>query len=217
MSETGTDVVQRPAMPEELLEVRQLGDWLAKAERDDRSPESLGAAAALRTYYARQLFGVENPLAANELSFHKGRLIPSTKLLRALASKHGFRVVSIECDDVHCIAAVIRMDTGEELGRSLFTIEMAQRQGLVRDGSAYKKVPDRMMWARAAKRALDEFAPEAMLGVAARDEGEYEEPPESYVEAEHVELEPEPDERERWEAEHEFSQDDDIPFTEEEA
>lgn len=154
----------------ELDRLARLGRWLALAESKSDAPEAKGAGAALRLYYADQL--ELPPLAAAELSLIGGRLVMSAKLLRALAARAGYRVVRVDVDDHACTAALIREDTGEELGRTTFTMEQAKKAGLVRDRSAWVTHPARMLWARASKFVIDDHAPDVSLGIATEDEVE---------------------------------------------
>src|SRR5262245_7325832 len=168
MTETTLEV--RPAAQLELDQFARLGMWLAAAESGQSSPEAKGAAAALRIYYAVQL-GLP-PLAAAELSVIKGRVFVGAKLLRALAARAGLRVVRVYSTHEKCTAAVVDRVTGEELGRTDYTIEDAKKAGLIRGGSAWETHPARMLWARASKYALDDYAPEVTLGIWTAEEGD---------------------------------------------
>jgi hypothetical protein len=173
-----------PPQPQELVQLqqfRQLGQWLALAEADDGSPASKGAGAALRFALASQL-GVNPTAALTELSFIHGRLNLSAQLVRALASKAGYRVLRLEIDDEHCVAALTDAGTGEVIGRTTYKMEDARAAGLIRAGSGWQKSPQRMLWARASKRVVDDFAPEVSLGILTpEDEAEIaSEPPWEY-------------------------------------
>lgn len=153
-----------------LQEIARLGQWLAAAESESKDPAAIGAAAALRLALAREL-GL--PLtAASELSMIKGRLTLGATLLRALAVERGYRVKRIEGDDESCTAAVVEIDTGEEVGRSTFTIEQAKRRGLIKDRGNWQTMPERMLWARATTEALRDYAPEVMVGLTAAEEAD---------------------------------------------
>ena len=84
-----------------------------------------------------------------------------------MAHKHGLRVVAVESGPDFCTAAVIT-NSGEELGRTTYTLAQAQKQGL--SGTAWQQTPDRMLWARASKRALDDHAPWVTVGVQAPED-----------------------------------------------
>jgi hypothetical protein len=99
-----------------------------------------------------------------------GRVFVGAKLLRALAAQRGYRVLQIESTPDTCTAAVEDLGSGRELGRYTFTIEDAKRAGLIRDRGAWKTHPARMLWARASKYVLDDYAPEVTLGIYTDDE-----------------------------------------------
>src|SRR5262249_50596029 len=122
--------------------------------------------AALRLYYAREL-GLP-PMAAAELSVIKGRLFVQAKLLRALAAQHGYRVTRVDSTDATCTAVLEK--EGREIGRSTFTMQDAKRANLARERSAWTTPPARMLWARASKYVLDDYAPEVTLGLGTDDE-----------------------------------------------
>src|SRR5262245_16347276 len=127
---TDTTLEVRPAAQLELDQFARLGMWLAAAaESGQCTPEAKGAAAALRIYYAVQL-GLP-PLAAAELSVIKGRVFVGAKLLRALAARAGLRVIRVYSTHEKCTAAVVDRFTGEELGRTDYTIEDAKKAGLI--------------------------------------------------------------------------------------
>lgn len=155
----------------ELDHAARLGMWLAAAESGSKDPNALGMAAALRIAYAESL-GLPAH-AASEVYVIKGNLTLSAKLLRALAHQHGLRVVRVDESPESCTAAVVT-DGGVELGRTTFTLGMAQQMGL--QWASGSKIPDRMLWARASKRALDDFAPWVTVGVLLDDEAEFDPP-----------------------------------------
>jgi hypothetical protein len=160
-----------PAVPLELEQLRQLGYWLSLAESDEDSAQTRGAAAALRFALA-QMLGVSPTAALTELSFIHGRLNLSAQLVRALALKRGYRVVPVERTDEACTAQLVDAATGEVLGETRYTLEDARRAGLIRAGGGYVKSPGRMLWARASKRVVDDFAPEVSLGITTPEEDE---------------------------------------------
>src|SRR6185436_15472462 len=51
-----------------------------------------------------------------------------------------------------------------------FTIVDAKTAGLIRNGSAWQTHPGRMLWARASKNVIVDFAPAVALGLALDDE-----------------------------------------------
>jgi hypothetical protein len=181
--EPGTEVEAAPAVEQvgqaierssgqpDLDASARLGTWLAAAESGSQHPNALAMGAALRIEYAR-LLGLP-PHAASEVHVIKGNLTLSSKLLRALAHSDGLRVERIEGDNTFCTAAVVRLKDEHELGRVTYTIEQARQQGLLaKKGETWKQIPDRMLWARAAKRALDDYAPWVTVGIITEDEAE---------------------------------------------
>ena len=153
--------------PSRLDELARLGLWLAASESGDSSANTRGATAALRLYYAAEL-GL-TPMAAAELTVIKGRLYVGAQLLRALAIRAGYRVFRLDASDESCTARIVAQD-GRIVGESTFTLEQATKAGLVRSGSPWTTHPGRMLWARASKNAIVDFAPEVALGMALDDE-----------------------------------------------
>ena len=108
-------------------------------------------------------------MAAAELTVIKGRLYIGAQLLRALAIRAGYRVYRLESTDESCTARIVAGD-GRIVGESTFTLEQAKKAGLIRQGSPWTTHPARMLWARASKNAIVDFAPEIALGIALDDE-----------------------------------------------
>lgn len=159
MTEPGAQLEQI-AHSTDLDRVARLGMWLAAAESNSNDPKAKGMAAALRIGYAESL-GLPAH-AAGEIHIIKGNLTLSAKMCRALAHKHGLRVIRKAATDDSCTAAVVD-DAGKELGETTYTLAQAKREG--RSGENWTKYPDRMMWARASKRALDDHAPWVTVGI----------------------------------------------------
>ena len=149
-----------------LDDLARLGTWLALSESGASDEKARGAAAALRLYYAAEL-GLP-PLAVAELSVIKGRLFVSAQLMRALAERAGYHVQRVDDSDDTCTAVLTR--DGVEMGRATFTLEQAKKAGLVRAGSAWTSHPGRMLWARASKNVIVDYAPAVALGLALDDE-----------------------------------------------
>ena len=167
MSETKPAVRQPDP---EIDRLARVGQWLAASEAGGKDPQSLGMAAALRLYFCREL-GLP-PFAAAELSVINGRLFVGSKLLRALAEQAGYRVRRDPSSTNESVTAVLTDSIGDELGRYTFTLEDAQRAQLVKPRSAWESHPARMLWARAAKYVLDDYAPSVTLGLWSEDERE---------------------------------------------
>jgi len=169
---SGSEIaVQPPPRPQQQLELdryARLGTWLAALESDKDDPNSRGAANALRFYYAEEL---ELPATAvAEITVIHGRLFIGAQLLRALAMRAGYRVARSESSDTLCTAQLLEASTGQLLGSTTYTIEDAQRAGLIRERSPWKTHPARMLWARASTLVIRDFAPAVSLGMYSQDE-----------------------------------------------
>ena len=105
--------------------------------------------------------------AGSEIHLIKGNLTLSAKMCRALAHQHGIRVEKVKATDDACSVRVVD-STGKVLGETTFTMAMAKRAGL--GGDNWTKRPDRMLWARASKQALDDFAPWVTVGVLSHEQ-----------------------------------------------
>lgn len=160
----GNELVVRTSQLDELA---RLGTWLAALEGGSHDPKALGAAAALRFYYAQQLDLPATAVA--EMTVINGRLFMGAQLLRALAERRGYRVLRKDASDQSCTAVLLNA-AGEVLGEATFTLEQARHAGLVREKSAWKTHPGRMLWARASTNVIRDFAPAVSLGIG--EEGE---------------------------------------------
>jgi hypothetical protein len=167
--EPGTQLAAIPHTSPELDRVARLGMWLAAVESGSKDPKALGMGAALRIAYAESI-GLPAH-AASEVHVIKGNLTISAKLCRALGKPHGITVEALDASDQACTAVVY--EHGQELGRRTFTLEMARRRGLLdKPGDTWKKIPDRMLWARASKMALDDLAPWVTVGVLSHEQAQ---------------------------------------------
>jgi len=147
--------------PNDLDRVARLGMWLAAAESKSDDPKAKGMAAALRIAYAEHL-GLPAH-AAQDIHVIDGSLNLSSRLKRALAHNHGLRVVAENETDESCTAVLLDAN-GTELGRRTYTLDMARKQNLG-GRKNWQQIPDRMLWARASSRVLDDFAPWVTVGV----------------------------------------------------
>src|SRR5262245_30319365 len=153
----------------ELDGLARVGKWLAAAEKRNPDENDRGAAAALRLYVAREL-GM-SPLMGLKIGITPdGRLILPAALYRDLATARGYRVVRVESTDESCTAVLIKLDTGEEVGRQTYTIDRAKKAGLVK-GTNWQNYPDRMLWHRASKWVVEDFVPGLSFAIS-EDEAE---------------------------------------------
>ena len=155
-----------PDAPTPLDDLARLGTWLALSESGAETEKALGASAALRLYYLEQLD--LPPFAAGQLSVIKGRLFVGAELIRALALRAGYKIDRVDANDKTC-TAVLSKD-GQELGRTTFTIDDAKKAGIIKPRSAWETHPARMLWARASKYVIQDYAPHVALGLALDDE-----------------------------------------------
>jgi len=159
-----TPAVLPTGMGVSLDDIARMGMWLHAAEKGTDA-KSQAMAAALRIAYAVHM-GYD-PHVSSEVYLIRGNLVLSAKLCRARAHEHGLRVMRVEETEDSCTAAVVA-DNGIELGRTTYTLAMAQKAGL--KGDNWTKNPDRMLWARASKRALDDHAPWVTVGIRTPEE-----------------------------------------------
>lgn len=198
----------------ELDRFARLGQWLAAAEgaKDPKGPA--GMAAAYRIAAAADL-GL-SPMAAAELYVVDGKLRVTALLLRAIAEAHGYRVEpdKEETTAESCTAVLYRTITGlggkseREIGRSTFTLEDAERAGLL-GKTNYQRYPARMLWARASTNVIRDYASAVAVGIVTEEELDEMQADAPVVEAEFSE-EPTPqetplDEAAQFEAEREMA------------
>lgn len=168
---SGTDLEKHePAIAHtstELDRVARLGMWLAAAESNSTDPKARGMAAALRIAWAESL-GLAS-YGATEVHIIKGQPTLSAKAFRALAHQHGIRVEPVD-DTAESCTAVVYDRHDQELGRRTFTLEQAKRRGIWKASGPWSTMPERMLWARASKEALDYYAPWVTVGVMSVDE-----------------------------------------------
>lgn len=138
----------------------KLAQWTAML--DDPGPTGVAAAAAIARYLVGDL---RLPGAAYlEVSIIDGRPYLSARLLRILALRQGFRITPLEMTPERCTVQLEDV-YGHELGRATYTIEDATRAGLAGKRN-YQRDPESMLWARAARRVLDHYAPNVLFGLA---------------------------------------------------
>ena len=155
-----TALEREPALSD-LQRLWKLGQWLALTEGELTRQSQ--AAATMRWFLATDL---DLPLsAALEIHIIDGRPYFSARLLRILAIRHGYRIVpGPDSGDEVCTAILIDDSTGTELGAATYRIEDAQRAGLA-DKRNYQRDPASMLWARAARRVLDYYAPNVLFAL----------------------------------------------------
>lgn len=85
------------------------------------------------------------------LNIIQGKVEISARMMNALIRKAGHQIIVKECSDTQCVLIGKRCDTGESQSSS-FTIQDAQKAGLVKVGGGWTKFPKDMCFARALSR-----------------------------------------------------------------
>lgn len=158
----------------------------ALVERPDRTPLSQRDPIAIAKHFASSGYfkdardmsqAVVKIVAGEELGIGpmasmqgihviEGKPSLSANLLATLVRKHpdyDYRVVQV--NDKGAEIAFTR--NSEKLGDSIFTVEQAQRAGLMRDGSGWKKYPEAMCFARALSQGVRWYCPDVTAGSVA--------------------------------------------------
>jgi hypothetical protein len=88
------------------------------------------------------------------------------KLLAGLVGRHPqYAYHVVEQDDAHCVLDWYDKSRGaESIGTSRFSVDDAQRAGLVKDGGNWKKWPGRMCFARAITAGVNTYCPAVLFG-----------------------------------------------------
>ena len=93
----------------------------------------------------------------------QGKFEMSARLMNQLIRKHGHKLTVKMMTNEVCVIWGKRKDTGEEM-EVKYHIEEANRSGLVKDGSAWRKVPQDMLFARAISRIARRLYPDCIGG-----------------------------------------------------
>lgn len=104
----------------------------------------------------------------------QGKFEISARLMNQLIRKHGHKIAIKTSTDELCIIWSKRRDTGEEW-EERYHIDEARRSGLVKEGSAWKKVPSDMLFARCISRLARRLYADALGGGGIYIEGELQE------------------------------------------
>jgi hypothetical protein len=171
MSETNAIVAVQPTF--NLQDTLKLGEVLARSKRfaDDVSPEQ----AVVKVLAGQELgFG---PIASmTGIYVIKGRVTVSANMMAQAvkrSTKYDYRIAQM--DDTVCEIAFF--ETGQELGRSVFTLEDARKAGT----QNIDKFPRNMLFARAMSNGVKWYCPDVFntgvytpeeLGVPVDGEGE---------------------------------------------
>ena len=99
----------------------------------------------------------------------KGRPGYMAQIQIALAARHGWDIRPGEIDAKSATVRIRRMDSGEDYETVTFTMADAERGGLPARNENYKKFPDRMLFARAATKAIAQYCPHEIGRASCRE------------------------------------------------
>ncbi|MCP4493326.1 MAG: hypothetical protein GY820_39380 [Gammaproteobacteria bacterium] len=120
---------------------------------------------------AGQALGLDPFTAMQSIDFVKGNLRLRSNLLATMVKRsdaYDYRVR--EWTEVLCRIEFFQGD--DSIGFGEFTIEEAQRAGLIRDRSPWKTYPKQMLWARAMSTGVNAHCPDVTRGVRVYTEGD---------------------------------------------
>jgi hypothetical protein len=120
---------------------------------DSNMYRSVGKASAIMMIMlAAREYGIGPAQALNGgIHIIEGKVELSARMMSSLIRKQKHQILVVEESDEICTLKGIRSDTKEEQTVS-FTIEMAQKGGLIKEKGAWKKTPEDMLYARALSR-----------------------------------------------------------------
>jgi len=138
------------------------------------SPDVAQAQAIVKIIAGNEM-GLEPFYSMQNLSVIKGHVFISAQARGRLLKQSGkYRYSVVVSNDTVCTLRFMeKVDGGwEDLGEVSYTMQEAQKAGLVREGGGYYKNPSDMLWARALSRGSRRFAPELFGGIYAIEEAD---------------------------------------------
>jgi hypothetical protein len=116
------------------------------------------------TILAARELGISPMLALNGgLQLINGKMEISARLMNALMRKNGISISIKQSTDTICTIVGVRTDSGDTI-TSTYTIEEAQKAGLIKAGGGWMKNPKDMLFARAISRLARQLAPDIIGG-----------------------------------------------------
>lgn len=116
------------------------------------------------TILAARELGISPMLALNGgLQLINGKMEISARLMNALMRRNGISITIKASTDTLCTVVGTRGDTGDTIISS-YTIEDAQKAGLIKPGGGWIKNPKDMLFARAISRLARQLAPDIIGG-----------------------------------------------------
>ncbi len=146
-------MVQAPAGIPTSQELMVYQTW-AKTAVDSQMYRGIGKeAGVMMIMLAAREFGIGPAQALNGgLNIIEGKVELSARMMSALIRRAGHELKITEGDNEnYCKIWGKRKDTGEE-HEVKYTIEMAQKAGLIKEKGAWKKMPEDMLYNRAMSR-----------------------------------------------------------------
>lgn len=111
-----------------------------------------------------QALGLDTITAIQSVHVIDGKPTASAQLIGALVRRAGHKL-RITGDDTQAVAEIVRSDDPDYVFRSVWTLDRAQRAGLVGKG-VWRQYPSAMLKARAITEVARDACPEALAGVA---------------------------------------------------
>ncbi|MBT9164054.1 MAG: hypothetical protein DDT23_00043 [candidate division WS2 bacterium] len=146
-------------LPSRMGELIKFSELLYKSGMFPNVNSAMGALAIIE--YGREL-GIPPVIALNSISVIKGRLCASAQLMLGLAVRNGVTYKVETSTDKVCR---IKFVNGNLEYVSEYTIEEAEKAGLVRPGSSWTNYPKDMLWSRCVSRGLRRVNPLPMAGL----------------------------------------------------
>lgn len=101
---------------------------------------------------AAREYGIGPAQALNGgLHIIEGKVELSARMMSALIRRSKHKIHVVEMTDEKCMLRGVRADSGE-VHQVTYTIEMAQKAGLIKDKGGWKRNPEDMLFARALSR-----------------------------------------------------------------
>jgi hypothetical protein len=127
------------------------------------TPETIVATILSVMLLARELGISPIQAVSGGINNIQGKFEISARLMNQLIRRHGHKVEVSLLNDEACKIWGQRKDTREEM-EVTYHIEEARRSGLVKDGGAWKKTPQDMLFARAISRLARRLYPDCIGG-----------------------------------------------------
>ncbi|MEW6481721.1 MAG: hypothetical protein AB1397_01765 [bacterium] len=146
-----------------------LEKWGKLAIQSGILPQGTNPAQAMIIIQAGKEMGLEPTQSLRSMNFIKGRLTMSVQLQLALAKRLGVRIKELHEKENECVVTLVRED---EKITCTYTMDDAERAGLLKPEGNYYKYPKQMLRWRAIGDALRIIAPDFVMGILSPEEAE---------------------------------------------